>query len=156
MPKPQTTSEIEARRSMMGALAQVRSTALVEAALAALEPLPIFTDLRPPEVGLVMVRGRIGGDGQPFNLGEATVTRAAVRLESGETGFSYMLGRHPKGARLAALIDALWQRPESRPFVESRVLAPLRERQARVAARQRAETAATKVDFFTVARGEDE
>ena len=103
-----------------------------------------------------MVRGRIGGDGQPFNLGEASVTRAAVRLESGETGFSYLLGRHPESARLAALVDALWQRPESRSLVESRVLAPLRERQAREAARQRAETAATKVDFFTVARGEDE
>ena len=108
----------------MRTLAQARSAELVQAALAALEPLPIFTDLKPPEVGLVMVRGRIGGDGQPFNLGEATVTRAAVRLESGETGFSYLLGRHPESARLAALVDALWQRPESRSLVESRVLAP--------------------------------
>jgi len=141
---------------MMRTLAQASSAEFVEAALATMKPLPVFVDLRPPEVGLVMVRGRIGGDGQPFNLGEATVTRAAVRLESGETGFSYLLGRHPEGARLAALVDALWQRPESRPLVESRVLAPLRERLAREAARQRAETAATKVDFFTVARGEDE
>ena len=140
----------------MRTLAQASSAELVEAALATMKPFPAFMDLRPPEVGLVMVRGRIGGDGRPFNLGEATVTRAAVRLESGETGFSYLLGRDPESARLAALVDALWQRPESRPLVESRVLAPLREHLAREAARQRAKTAATKVDFFTVARGENQ
>ena len=42
--------------------------------------LPAFENLREPENGLVMVRGRIGGDGAAFNLGEATVSRAAVRL----------------------------------------------------------------------------
>jgi alpha-D-ribose 1-methylphosphonate 5-triphosphate synthase subunit PhnG len=155
MPAPHIFSETEARRSMMRTLAQARDSEL-QSVLAVLHPLPVFADLRPPEVGLVMVRGRIGGDGQPFNLGEATVTRAAVRLESGETGFSYLLGRHPETARLSALIDALWQRQQSRPLIESRVLAPLRERQAQEATQQRAKTAATKVDFFTVARGEDE
>jgi alpha-D-ribose 1-methylphosphonate 5-triphosphate synthase subunit PhnG len=139
----------------MRTLAQAREGEL-QSVLAGLHPLPAFADLRPPEVGLIMVRGRVGGDGQPFNLGEATVTRAAVRLESGEMGFSYRLGRHPETARLSALVDALWQRQEMRPLIESRVLAPMRERQAEEAARRRAETAATKVDFFTVARGEDD
>ena len=32
--------------------------------------LPPYENLREPENGLVMVRGRIGGDGAPFNLGE--------------------------------------------------------------------------------------
>ena len=105
-------ADVEARRAVMRTLAHA-SDGELETALAALEPLPAFSDLRSPEVGLVMVRGRIGGDGQPFNLGEASVTRAAVRLESGETGFSYLLGRHPESARLAALVDALWQRPKS-------------------------------------------
>ncbi len=56
-----------------------------------------------------MLRGRIGGDGAPFNVGEATVTRAAVQLASGETGFGYVLGRDREKARLVALCDALWQ-----------------------------------------------
>ena len=32
-------------------------------------PLPDHENLREPENGLVMVRGRTGGDGAPFNLG---------------------------------------------------------------------------------------
>jgi alpha-D-ribose 1-methylphosphonate 5-triphosphate synthase subunit PhnG len=117
--------------------------------------VPAFSELRAPEAGLVMLRGRMGGDGGPFNLGEATVTRAAVRLESGETGFSYLLGHRPKAARLAALADALWQRPDMRADVERLVLAPIR---ARIEADDRkvaARTAATRVDFFTLVRGED-
>ena len=69
--------------------------------------VPAYEDLREPENGLVMVRGRIGGDGAPFNLGEATVSRAAVRLATGEVGFGYTLGRDREKARLIALCDAL-------------------------------------------------
>src|SRR3982074_323537 len=62
----------------------------------------LHENLREPESGLVMVRGRIGGDGAPFNLGEATVSRAAVRLSTGEVGLGYPLGRDPaKGANVA-------------------------------------------------------
>jgi alpha-D-ribose 1-methylphosphonate 5-triphosphate synthase subunit PhnG len=117
--------------------------------------VPAFSELRAPEAGLVMLRGRMGGDGGPFNLGEATVTRAAVRLESGETGFSYLLGHRPQAAKLAALAEALWQRPDMRADVERLVLAPIR---ARIEADDRkvaARTAATRVDFFTLVRGED-
>jgi alpha-D-ribose 1-methylphosphonate 5-triphosphate synthase subunit PhnG len=102
-----------------------------------------------------MVRGRIGGDGQPFNVGEATVTRAAVRLASGEVGFSYLLGRDRERARLAAICDALWQNEAKRAAVERHVLAPIRARAEAEGARQRAQTAATRVDFFTLVRGED-
>ena len=55
--------------------------------------VPAHENLREPENGIVMVRGRIGGDGAAFNLGEATVSRAAVRLSTGEVGFGYVLGR---------------------------------------------------------------
>jgi alpha-D-ribose 1-methylphosphonate 5-triphosphate synthase subunit PhnG len=103
----------------------------------------------------VMLRGRIGGDGAPFNLGEATVTRAAVRLASGELGCSYVLGRQPEKARLAALCDALWQHPAHRQRIETDVLAPIRSRLDDDRTRQRARTAATKVEFFTMLRGED-
>ena len=74
--------------------------------------VPPYEDLREPENGLVMVRGRIGGDGAPFNLGEATVSRAAVRLATGEVGFGYTLGRDRQKARMIALCDALVQSNE--------------------------------------------
>jgi alpha-D-ribose 1-methylphosphonate 5-triphosphate synthase subunit PhnG len=112
-------------------------------------------DVRKPETGLVMIQARIGGDGAPFNLGEATVTRAAVRIESGNIGFSYILGRDQEKARLAALCDALWQNQSTRQAVETHVLTPVRERLARERKEAAARTAATRVDFFTLVRGED-
>ena len=76
--------------------------------------LPDHEDLREPENGLVMVRGRVGGDGAPFNLGEATVSRAAVRLSTGEVGFGYTLGRDREKARLIALCDDRKAQPQGR------------------------------------------
>lgn len=116
---------------------------------------PDFELVRQPETGLVMVRGRMGGTGSPFNLGEVTVTRCVVRLDSGETGSSYCLGRHKRKALQAAVCDALWQRPDRRAEIESVVIAPLAEIQAEAARTVKAETAATKVDFFTMVRGDD-
>lgn len=116
--------------------------------------LPDHQDLRTPENGLVMLRGRVGGDGAPFNLGEATVSRAAVRLATGEVGFGYTLGRNSEKARLIALCDALVQSRDFGGAVERNVIAPLRE-QLMIRRRQAAEeTAATKVDFYTMVRGE--
>jgi alpha-D-ribose 1-methylphosphonate 5-triphosphate synthase subunit PhnG len=116
--------------------------------------VPAYEDLREPENGLVMVRGRIGGDGAPFNLGEATVSRAAVRLATGEVGFGYMLGRDREKARLIALCDALVQSNEFADAVEAGVLAPLRAAMISKQNRKAAETAATRVDFYTLVRGE--
>lgn len=116
--------------------------------------VPAYENLREPENGLVMVRGRIGGDGAAFNLGEATVSRAAVRLATGEVGFGYVLGRDRQKARMIALCDAMAQSSEFSGVVEAKVIAPLRA--AMTAARQRgaAEAAATRVDFYTLVRGE--
>jgi len=125
----------------------------IAARLAAIA-VPACEDLREPENGLVMVRGRIGGDGAPFNLGEATVSRAAVRLASGEVGFGYTLGRDRQKARLIALCDALVQSNEFADAVETAVLAPLRAAIAADRDRKAAETAATRVDFYTLVRGE--
>jgi alpha-D-ribose 1-methylphosphonate 5-triphosphate synthase subunit PhnG len=104
---------------------------------------------------LITVRGRIGGGGSPFNVGEATVTRATVRLSTGEVGHAYALGRDREKARLSATIDALWQRPSTRAAVEAAVITPLAAALEADDARRKAETAATKVDFFTMVRGED-
>lgn len=111
--------------------------------------------LRGPETGLVMLRGRIGGAGAPFNLGEATVTRATVRIASGETGHAYALGRDAERARLSAVVDALWQRPETRQAVEKQVILPIRARLETEERERREKVAATRVDFFTMVRGDD-
>jgi alpha-D-ribose 1-methylphosphonate 5-triphosphate synthase subunit PhnG len=114
---------------------------------------PAYRKVRGPETGLVMVRARAGGGGNPFNLGEATVTRATVRLETGEVGHAYCLGRDGDKALTSALFDALFQRdPEA---VDAEVLSPLRAEQATADAKLRDETAATRVDFFTMVRGDD-
>ncbi len=116
--------------------------------------VPAYENLREGENGLVMVRGRIGGDGAPFNLGEATVSRAAVRLSSGEVGFGYTLGRDTQKARMIALCDALVQSNEFVDAVEANVLAPLRAVMITQQDRKAKETAATRVDFYTLVRGE--
>jgi alpha-D-ribose 1-methylphosphonate 5-triphosphate synthase subunit PhnG len=116
--------------------------------------VPAHENLREPENGLVMVRGRIGGDGAPFNLGEATVARAAVRLSTGEVGFGYTLGRDRQKARMIALCDALIQSNEFAVAVEAEVIAPLRMQMISMRNARAAETAATRVDFYTLVRGE--
>jgi alpha-D-ribose 1-methylphosphonate 5-triphosphate synthase subunit PhnG len=116
--------------------------------------VPAYENLREPENGLVMVRGRIGGDGAPFNLGEATVSRTAVRLATGEVGFGYVLGRDRQKARMIALCDALLQSDEFADAIEQDVLAPLRAAMISERNRKAVETAATRVDFYTLVRGE--
>ncbi|RED38386.1 alpha-D-ribose 1-methylphosphonate 5-triphosphate synthase subunit PhnG [Rhodopseudomonas thermotolerans] len=143
---------IPVRRAAMAVLA-ASPTAAIDTRLGALAP-PAFTLLREPEQGLVMLRGRIGGDGAAFNLGEATVSRAAVRLASGEVGFGYTLGRDRSKAKLIALCDALLQSPDYADAVEAEVIAPLRTQMEAARAEKAAQTAATKVDFYTLVRGE--
>lgn len=140
------------RKSAMTVLAQSDAASIAEC-LGAID-LPAHIDLREPENGLVMVRGRIGGDGAPFNLGEATVSRAAVRLATGEVGFGYTLGRDLDKARMIALCDAMVQSRGHAEAVETYVLAPLRSAVLTNRNRRSAEAAATRVDFYTMVRGE--
>jgi alpha-D-ribose 1-methylphosphonate 5-triphosphate synthase subunit PhnG len=147
-----TGNEMEARRrAAMAVLARVQ-TADIAARLASLT-VPAHEQLRQPENGLVMVRGRIGGDGAPFNLGEATVSRAAVRLASGEIGFGYVLGRDGHKAELIAVCDALLQ-SDMAGKVEAEVIAPLQAEVLAAQTQRAAESAATRVDFYTLVRGE--
>jgi alpha-D-ribose 1-methylphosphonate 5-triphosphate synthase subunit PhnG len=146
--------ENQSRKLAMAAFAGASGDDLRQLALAAGLSLEA-TLLRGPETGLVTVRGRIGGGGAPFNTGEATVTRATVQLPSGQVGHAYALGRDKEKVRLAAILDATWCAEETRPAVEEKVVAPLVRLQAHRDATRRAETAATKVDFFTMVRGED-
>lgn len=115
---------------------------------------PAFTWLRAPEIGGVMVRGRMGGTGGPFNLGEMTVTRCSLQLEGGAVGHAYAQGRSKAKAEAAALVDALMQ-TDAAEATRAAILDPLDEIETKARATRAAKAAATKVDFFTLARGED-
>ncbi len=143
------------RRAWMAVLARAPA-AEIAALLAALSaPLPPHERLRGPETGLVMVRGRQGGDGAPFNLGEMTVTRCAVRLSGPDgppvVGHAYVAGRDARQAELAALLDAALQRPALRPALMEAVVRPLAARQAEGRAATARKAAATRVAFATLA-----
>lgn len=146
-------TEQAARKGWMSILAKASPTRLADLS-EAFGATPDFEWLRPPEIGGVMVRGRAGGTGAPFNLGEMTVTRCALRLETGEVGHAYVQGRDKDHARRAALVDALMQTERARDLRES-ILLPLESEAKAARARQAAKAGATKVDFFTMVRGED-
>ncbi len=112
--------------------------------------MPRYTKLRGPEAGLVMVRGRTGGGGAPFNLGEMTVTRCTVRTDSGQVGHAYVTGRDARRAELAAVFDALLQDPLQAFALQANVIAPLAEAQRTRRAIIAAKAAATKVQFFAM------
>ena len=142
-----------ARQEALGVLARAEPEAL-NAAWATWDNRPEVQSIRGPETGLIMIRGRTGGGGGPFNMGEATVSRASVRIDTGEIGHGYCLGRDTDKAHLIAVIDALFQRePENIDFA---ILRPLRDAAYAADQKRREETAATKVEFFTMVRGEDE
>ena len=122
---------------------------------AALDMDPEFEMVRGPEIGLIALRGRIGGGGSPFNFGEATATRATVKLKDGAVGHAIVLGRDTAKAKVAAVVDALAQDPTRRAVIEEKLIAPLDAIKAKADGDLAAETAATKVDFFTMVRGDD-
>jgi alpha-D-ribose 1-methylphosphonate 5-triphosphate synthase subunit PhnG len=110
--------------------------------------------LRAPEIGSAMVRGRMGGNGAPFNLGEMTVTRCSLKLADGTVGHAYVQGRDKAHAERAALVDALMQTALAKDISDA-ILSPLRGQMSDAAEKRAAKAAATKVDFFTMVRGED-
>jgi len=150
--KPATDPAIATRQRWIGVLARAVGDELNrhESALRDAE----YQMIRAPEIGMTLVRGRMGGTGAAFNVGEMTVTRCVVRLADGRTGFSYLAGRDKPRAELAALADAHLQGPQQIHWLNT-LIEPLAEAQARRRAEQDAATAASKVEFFTLVRGED-
>lgn len=150
--------ELQARQRWLSVLARA-SIAELEAALpglaAAIGDLPAYRLIRNPEIGMAMVRGRAGGTGRIFNLGEITMTRCALRTDDGFAGASYVAGRSQRQAELAALLDALLQDPARQAPILALVVDPLARMQALRRDREVARSAPTRVDFFTVVRGED-
>lgn len=154
------------RQAWMGTLAKASASDL-ESLVAKLGDVPSYRFLRSPETGLTMVRGRAGGVGQVFNLGEMTLTRCVVQVDvvqvdvetAGEEGplimgFGYVWGRSHRHAELAALCDGLLQHGDWRSRVMEAVIEPLKKLADEKRAREQERTAATKVNFFTMLRGE--
>jgi alpha-D-ribose 1-methylphosphonate 5-triphosphate synthase subunit PhnG len=143
----------DARRRWMSVLARAASNEL-ESCLAGLAEqgggIPTYQRLRGPESGLVMVRGRAGGGGAKFNLGEMTVTRCTVRTEAGQVGHAYVAGRDVRRAELAAVFDALLQDPARRDALRNGVVAKLAAEQAARRGEVARKAAATKVQFFAM------
>ncbi|MEG3128350.1 phosphonate C-P lyase system protein PhnG [Pantoea cypripedii] len=143
-----------ARQHWMSVLAHSEASQL-DAHWQPLRLNPSFERVRPAETGLTRLQARMGGSGKRFVMGDATVTRAVVKLHDGTLGFSYVLGRDKAHAERCALIDALLQQPETRALIEEKIIAPLaalREEQRQLRAR---EIASSKVDFFTLVRGDN-
>lgn len=155
MREAETQSEAEAGLKRLMDVLAASPGGEIAACAAALGGLPEAMPVRGPEIGLVMVRGRIGGDGAPFNLGEAAVTRATVRLAGGTVGHAYALGQDRAKARLSAVLAAMWSDGARRDDIEAHVLAPLATARADEVSRVKREAAATRVDFFTMVRGDD-
>ncbi len=143
--------QIAARQRWMGVLARAEDGAL-EAAWTGLAERPEYRVLRPPETGLVMVRGRMGGTGSAFNMGEMSATRCAVQLEGGTVGIAWVAGRSARHAELAAAFDALLQQPERRDGLEETVIAPLESAERARREEDRVNAASSRVEFFTMAR----
>lgn len=153
-PEDLPMTDISDRRTALGLLARSPAGLLAER-MARLTERPAFTWLRKPETGTMMLRGRIGGDGELFNVGEATLTRCTLRTADGTVGVGTVRGRDARHAEMIALCDALLQRPATAAQALAEVIGPLAEAEYARRAREAAEVAASRVDFFTLVRGED-
>jgi alpha-D-ribose 1-methylphosphonate 5-triphosphate synthase subunit PhnG len=143
----------DARKRWLAVLSRA-SRADLEAAWAPFDALHTPEYVRPAESGMVMLRGRIGGTGDAFNTGEASVTRCALRFGAGALGVGYTLGRDRRKAQLIAMFDALLQGDEHKTVVGSQVIEPLARQQAEQRDAASRATAASKVEFFTFVRGQ--
>ena len=149
------TGETAARQGWMSVLAKARADEVI-AAWEGLPEKPSYRPLRGPETGLVMVQARVGGSGPKFNFGEMTVTRCSVKLDGGTVGHAYVAGTDGEHAEIAAVLDALLLDDTRRPALMDEIVSPLaaaHEARGRVRAMK---TAATRVDFFTLVRGDGE
>jgi alpha-D-ribose 1-methylphosphonate 5-triphosphate synthase subunit PhnG len=155
-PGPERSGEAEtlARARRLSVLAKAPANALL-AHWKATGLDPAVELLRGPETGLIALQGRIGGSGQPFHAGEVSATRVTVRIGSGQVGHAMIAGRDARKAQLVAVIDALALDPAHSGAIEAGIVAPLEALAQAADTTVRAETAATKVNFFTMVRGED-
>ena len=141
------------RQQWMSVLAKSSSRKL-EDAWQGISEKPVYRHLHKPETGSIMVRGRAGGSGIRFNLGEVTATRCTIQIVKGHVGSAYVMGRDHRHAELAAIFDALLQDPLHHPEISNMVVSKLKVSYDKSKEEISKKSAATKVDFFTMVRGE--
>ena len=110
--------------------------------------------LREPEIGSVMVQGKVGATGDNFNVGEVTITRCSLNLDKKIQGHGYVQGRNKYKSKIAALCDALMQ-TEKKKIIKRNIIDKLIKYKNNKRNEILSKTEATKVDFFTLVRGED-
>jgi len=143
----------EARRRWMSVLAEADSEDL-QSFWERYEHKPEYAVVHGPEVGLLMIQARIGGEGERFYVGEATVTRCLVRVREGRLGTAMVLGRRPRHAEIAAVLDAQLQDPRKREHLMATFVDPLWRRRQEAERREAGRVASTRVEFMTLVRGE--
>ena len=111
--------------------------------------------LRTPEIGSIMAQGRMGVTGDKFNIGEVTITRCSLKLNCGTIGHSYVQGRSKKKAEISALCDALMQTKMYKE-INKNIIIPLEKIKKDNKDKILSKAEATKVDFFTLVRGESD
>jgi len=148
-------SLIKKRQYWMSILARSQ-TAEIKSRWAALDFQPQYKLIRPTQIGLIQLQGRMEVTGQRFMLGDMTVTRAAVEVSDGVTGYSYIIGRDKTKAELCAFIDALLQKEAHCAQILTMVIEPLAQRLQEIWHKQRQDVAPSKVDFYNLVRGEDQ
>ena len=149
-----TGQQYPARRDRFKILVHAEIEELEAAWQKVLEP-PGYQLLRGPETGLTMIEARAGGTGRRFNLGEMTVTRCSLQMDNGYAGHSYVAGRSPRKAELVAAFDALFQDPAQLEKLGDMILTPLKAAREERTSAQACKTAATRVEFFTMVRGDE-
>lgn len=147
-------TDVNQRSDWISILAQSQYAELIEH-WKATELEPSYQVIRQPEIGLAQVRARMGSTGNPFNMGDVTITRAAIKLDTGEMGYSYLRGRNKPHAELAAVIDGMLQSGVYRQALMQRIIEPLAALKFERDQQRAKEVATSKVDFFTLVRGED-
>lgn len=148
------TEQQTSRQNWMSVLAKSQHAELM-ARWESVSLTPEYTMVRQPEIGLAQVRARMGSTGRQFNVGDTTITRAVIKLNSGELGYSYLQGRNKQHAEIAAVIDALMQTSTHQQALQEQVIDPLAALKQEQESERAKEVASSKVDFFTLVRGED-
>jgi alpha-D-ribose 1-methylphosphonate 5-triphosphate synthase subunit PhnG len=139
-----------ARQAWLGVLVRVPADAMIEAA----EQFDFDVEtLKSPEIGMLMTDARIHATGSGFHLGEVTLTRCVLKDTLGHLGYGQILGRNTKQALAIARFDLALQRQDTAPRAEE-LLAGWREEIAALDAMQDERVEATRVDFFTMVRGD--
>lgn len=152
MEQRQESGTASPRQRWMAILARARRQDL-EAVIQRVGGVPDVEVLKRAEAGTIMVEGRAGGSGARFNVGEAAVTRCVIRTAEGRLGVAYVLGVDRRKSFLAAVLDGLLQDPVQQSLL-LREIDRLGRAQESIREEMSRKAAATKVEFFTMVRGE--